>query len=236
MQLRRLLLGAFAILALPGLTFSAELTGYLTHKNTEAGTLVVDNVHPMRAAGEVDLDRLEIGRRVAVTYDGPETEMVATAVRVEAPAIPAATPASPPPPPAAAAAPAAAEPPAEVAQAAPPPAPPAAPAAEGGASTASYTAEQADRGEGAYMDECAGCHGSTLGGGGETPGLIGSGFRSRWFANGDAADLHAYISTQMPQQAPGSLSPQTYADITAYLMQRNQIPAGTTEFAAAPLP
>ncbi|MCC6983814.1 MAG: c-type cytochrome, partial [Bauldia sp.] len=144
----------------------------------------------------------------------PAPAAPAEVAQAPAPAAPAPEPAAP--------APAAPEAPAEVAQAAPAP---------GGASTASYTAEQADRGEDAYTAECSGCHGTTLGGGGEAPGLLGAGFRNRLIPDGDAAALYAVIATTMPQQAPGTLSPETYADITAFLMERHQIAPGASEFA-----
>jgi mono/diheme cytochrome c family protein len=97
----------------------------------------------------------------------------------------------------------------------------------------SYTEEQADRGEDAYQDNCALCHGLTLGGEGETPGLIGSGFRDRRLT-GSPAPFFDFISTEMPQQAPGSLEAEIYADIAAYLMQRNRIPAGDTPLPSDP--
>lgn len=94
----------------------------------------------------------------------------------------------------------------------------------------SYTDEQADRGEDAYVANCSGCHGRTLGGEAEAPGLVGAGFRTRWFADSPAG-LFAYISNTMPQQAPGSLEMQTYVDIFAYLVQRSGYPTGETELA-----
>ncbi len=93
----------------------------------------------------------------------------------------------------------------------------------------SYTQEQADRGKTAYVDNCSVCHGTTLGGSGEAPGLAGKGFRERWFV-GSPGPLFDYIHHNMPQQAPGSLDMQTYADITAYLMSRNRVPVGDAEF------
>jgi mono/diheme cytochrome c family protein len=100
--------------------------------------------------------------------------------------------------------------------------------AQGAGTVSSFTEAQADRGEDAYMAECSGCHGDTLGGAAETPTLLGSGFRNR-FATGSPATLFGYISAAMPQQAPGSLTPETYADITAYILSRNRVPAGETE-------
>lgn len=95
----------------------------------------------------------------------------------------------------------------------------------------SYTEEQAARGKTAYMDDCSMCHGTTLGGSGETPSLAGKGFRERWFV-GSPEPFHTFIASNMPQGDPGSLSPETYADITAYLMSRNRVPAGDAEFPA----
>jgi mono/diheme cytochrome c family protein len=258
MHLRKILLGATALLALPAVALGAELTGYLTSKNVESGTFVIDNIHRISAGSGVDLGALELGRRFNVTYDGPETAMVASAVTVVPPSIAAPPPQAPvaAAEPAAPAAPAPAAPaaPAEVAQApaqapapaAPAPAAPAEPAAPaapaapaevaqaapgGAGNTTSFTAEQAARGGRAYEENCAGCHGSTLGGGGEAPGLLGNAFRDRLIPNGDAAELYAVISTTMPQQAPGTLPPETYADITAFLMEKHQLTPGTTEFA-----
>lgn len=101
-------------------------------------------------------------------------------------------------------------------------------AAAAGATVASYTDDQASRGKSPYNDSCSGCHGTTLGGSGEAPALAGKGFRERWFV-GSPEPFFTYISTNMPQDNPGSLSPETYADIAAYLMSRNHVPAGDTE-------
>ena len=153
-------------------------------------------------------------------------------------AAPAATPPTATPAPPAAAAPATPAPatPAPATPAPPAPAPVATPAATPTATpaasasgTASYTTAQADRGEEAYDDHCAVCHGSTLGGQAEAPGLIGNGFRNTWFAGQPAAKMFDFLTAAMPQQAPGSLTPEQYADLTAFLMSKNRIAAGTTE-------
>jgi len=93
---------------------------------------------------------------------------------------------------------------------------------------ASYTEEQAKRGKGEYDDNCSGCHGTTLGGSGEAPGVVGKGFRERWFI-GSPEPFYTFVSTNMPQGAQGSLPPETYADIVAYLLSKNKVPAGDTE-------
>jgi mono/diheme cytochrome c family protein len=104
-----------------------------------------------------------------------------------------------------------------------------APSATAGEQTvSSYTDDQASRGKSLYKDDCSTCHGSTLGGSGETPTLVGKGFRERWFV-GPIEPFMTYVSTNMPQDNPGGLDPQSYADIAAYLMSRNKVPAGDTE-------
>jgi mono/diheme cytochrome c family protein len=97
----------------------------------------------------------------------------------------------------------------------------------------SYTQAQADRGHKLYDINCSGCHGTNFGGGGEVPALAGSGFREHWFV-GSPALFMAYISANMPQSDPGSLPPQTYADIAAYLMSHNRVGAGATELPTDP--
>jgi mono/diheme cytochrome c family protein len=93
---------------------------------------------------------------------------------------------------------------------------------------ASYTEEQAKRGKGDYDDNCSGCHGTTLGGSGEAPGVVGKGFRERWFI-GSPEPIYTFVSANMPQGAQGTLPPEMYADIVAYLMSKNKVPAGDTE-------
>jgi len=41
--------------------------------------------------------------------------------------------------------------------------------------------------------------------------------------------LFEHVSTKMPQNRPGSLSDQEYADVVAYLLQINGRPAGERE-------
>lgn len=94
---------------------------------------------------------------------------------------------------------------------------------------ASYTEEQIARGEDAYVDECGICHGRGLGGDGESPGLIGNFFSNNWFGENPASKFFSFISNAMPQQAPGSLEPQMYADIMAYIVSRNGYPGGDAE-------
>lgn len=94
-------------------------------------------------------------------------------------------------------------------------------------SPASFTAEQADRGKTAYDANCVSCHGQNLIAANYGPPLAGDYFGGKW--NGrPVSDLYAKVHT-MPPSRPGSLSDETYADITAYILQVNGLPAGDTE-------
>jgi alcohol dehydrogenase (cytochrome c) len=99
--------------------------------------------------------------------------------------------------------------------------------AQGGAGV--YTAAQAAAGRTAYAQSCAGCHRANLAGGGDAPGLGGSGFMSSWGGR-STKDLYKFIATSMPAGAPASLSEPAYANITAYLLQANGAKAGTAAF------
>ncbi|MXY16381.1 MAG: cytochrome c [Acidobacteria bacterium] len=91
-----------------------------------------------------------------------------------------------------------------------------------------YTEDQAVRGETAYEQECATCHLADLLGDGIAPALTGAAFDFRW-SDLSVGDMYVAIRATMPQGAPASLSPQGYADIVAYMLQRNDFPAGDME-------
>ena len=91
-----------------------------------------------------------------------------------------------------------------------------------------YTDEQAQRGMQTYEQECAACHLDDLMGDGIAPALVGSSFFFRW-SDLSVGDMYTAIRTTMPQGAPASLSPSGYADISAYLLQKNNVPAGDNE-------
>jgi mono/diheme cytochrome c family protein len=109
------------------------------------------------------------------------------------------------------------------------PAPAEAAATEGELRPATYTEAQAERGKAAYVQNCIDCHGAELNDGefGGAP-LVGSYFDEHW--GGLTADaLFGYLSSAMPPDRPGRLSPQTYADITAFILKRNGVDAGSQE-------
>jgi len=91
-----------------------------------------------------------------------------------------------------------------------------------------YTAEQAEQGQQTYEQECAACHLDDLMGDGIAPSLVGSSFFFRW-SELTVSDMYTAIRTTMPQGAPASLSPSGYAAISAYLLAKNEVPAGDTE-------
>jgi quinoprotein glucose dehydrogenase len=93
-----------------------------------------------------------------------------------------------------------------------------------------YTADQATRGQAAYDSTCSACHGQALGGGDMAPALVDMGFLSKWSGQ-SMGDLFARIHDTMPTDNPGSLSAATTADIEAYILSQNQIPAGSAELA-----
>jgi mono/diheme cytochrome c family protein len=100
-------------------------------------------------------------------------------------------------------------------------------AAEGDLVPPSFTAAQVERGQRAYLQSCGDCHGDQLDNGefGGAP-LTGSYFRDHW-GGGTVDGLFGYLSSAMPPNQPGRLGPQTYADITAFLLSRNGFtPAG----------
>jgi alcohol dehydrogenase (cytochrome c) len=91
-------------------------------------------------------------------------------------------------------------------------------------SSAGYTSAQASRGATAYAQYCVQCHGANLQGE-SGPALTGQTLRQAYGA-GTAAQLYDFISRQMPQDKPASLSQQQYLDVTAYVLSRNGFPSG----------
>jgi mono/diheme cytochrome c family protein len=88
-----------------------------------------------------------------------------------------------------------------------------------------YTAAQAERGHAAYETSCVGCHeGSDADG----PELIGKAFLDRWRED-KLESLFTFIKTTMPGNMPGSLDERVYADIIAFILQANGLPAGKRE-------
>lgn len=90
-----------------------------------------------------------------------------------------------------------------------------------------YTDAQAARGLAAFGPNCSGCH--ALAAEGKAP-LAGDPFWKS-FAQKTVGELIEYVSANMPNGTPGSLSASTYADIVALMLKTNGFPAGATELA-----
>jgi mono/diheme cytochrome c family protein len=90
-----------------------------------------------------------------------------------------------------------------------------------------YTEEQAKKGEGLYKEQCAACHGDNLEGAGPMPALAGKDFLTQWTGK-SVGDLFEKTHTSMPATAPGSLTPEQAAEVTAYQLQKSGYKVGTT--------
>ena len=87
-----------------------------------------------------------------------------------------------------------------------------------------YTEAQAQRGETVYTQSCASCHSDDLRGQGSAPSLVEEAFVLQW---GDLSVADLFAKTRlMPLESPRSLPDQTYIDLVAFLLQKNEMPAG----------
>jgi alcohol dehydrogenase (cytochrome c) len=87
---------------------------------------------------------------------------------------------------------------------------------------AAYAASQAVAGQEVYRVACASCHLPTLRGTFEAPELAGPNFRNAW-GNRPVSELLDYSRRTMPLQAPGSLTDEQYAAVTAYMLRENGV-------------
>ena len=95
-----------------------------------------------------------------------------------------------------------------------------------------FTAEQATRGKEKATAECSACHGAELKGD-LAPALTGESFIGHWY-DAPLGELSLRITATMPASAPGSLKPEEYADIIAYILQANGFPAGSETLKVQP--
>ena len=84
--------------------------------------------------------------------------------------------------------------------------------------SASYTAAEAEAGRALYDRECAACHLPNLRGSFEAPELAGPTFRAGW-GEQPVEDLLELIAVTMPPESAGSLAPEEYVSIVAYILQ-----------------
>jgi mono/diheme cytochrome c family protein len=88
-----------------------------------------------------------------------------------------------------------------------------------------YNTAQASRGEETYMAVCVGCHPA---GTYATPI-----FRTTWTGR-PLSELFETVKEKMPKNDPGSLTPPEAAQVLAYLLKINDVPAGDAELPGEP--
>jgi mono/diheme cytochrome c family protein len=91
-----------------------------------------------------------------------------------------------------------------------------------------YTLAQAKRGA-LKSGLCTSCHGDGFEGG-ASPQLVGPAFIARWEGR-SIGDLFDLIRLTMPDDDPGALSREEYADLVAYILAVNKFPTGNSEIA-----
>lgn len=89
-----------------------------------------------------------------------------------------------------------------------------------------YTAPQAEQGHDLFNNHCAECHRPDLTGA-MGPALVGSAFKARWGGK-SIESLYQFEHQNMPATNPGSLPGDQVMQITAYILQKNGLPAGST--------
>jgi len=89
-----------------------------------------------------------------------------------------------------------------------------------------YTSAQATAGAAVFTQSCAMCHGANLQGG-AGPALTGASFDSA-SANKTIGSVFTLITTQMPLGSGGSLTHDQYTAVMAYILTKNDYPAGST--------
>jgi mono/diheme cytochrome c family protein len=95
---------------------------------------------------------------------------------------------------------------------------------------ASYTVAQAHAGQAVFSANCIGCHGANLQGV-AGPAVAGTEFlttvkNNKW----TLADLRSLVVENMPLNNPGTLTPEQYANVMAFLLASNCYPAGSVPF------
>ena len=82
-----------------------------------------------------------------------------------------------------------------------------------------YTSEQADRGERVAFEVCFACHGQRDW---VTPVTL------RVWSGRSIRDFYENLRNTMPYDSPASLSREAYADVLSYILELNDVPAGST--------
>jgi alcohol dehydrogenase (cytochrome c) len=91
--------------------------------------------------------------------------------------------------------------------------------------TGVYVSAQAQAGQAAYAQQCAGCHQADFRGSGDAPAVAGPDFTAKWGPRA-VNELFTYVAQTMPPTNPGSLGEAGTLEVTAYLLQMNGALAG----------
>ena len=96
-----------------------------------------------------------------------------------------------------------------------------------------YTAEQAARGKPRFEASCSRCHNNELVGSERGPTLKGNAFWNK-YENDSLGSLFTLIRDTMPRDGgAGVVSDEVKVDILAYILSRNDVPAGSEELKLA---
>jgi mono/diheme cytochrome c family protein len=96
-----------------------------------------------------------------------------------------------------------------------------------------YTDAQAKQGKDVYSQTCASCHLDDLSGSGQALPLAGDAFMQSWEGQ-TVDDLYEVIHDTMPQDKPGTLTPDQSVQVISYILKFNKFPAGQTELPSDP--
>jgi mono/diheme cytochrome c family protein len=90
-----------------------------------------------------------------------------------------------------------------------------------------FTQAQAGEGKAVYEAKCSFCHAPDL------TGRAGPALKGKFFASPThkykVGDIFTIVAQNMPATAPGSLAPEEYVKIMAFILQQNGYPAGEQE-------
>ena len=94
------------------------------------------------------------------------------------------------------------------------------------ATPVTFTAAQVSAGSALFQEKCSACHGTQLEGG-AGPALSGPNFKTlSTKVKANVSDVFTYMSTNMPMNAPASLTHDQYVKIMAFILSRNGYRSG----------
>lgn len=101
--------------------------------------------------------------------------------------------------------------------------------AHGSTAAVGFTSSQSTAGEKQFATSCAMCHGEHLEGG-AGPALTGPNFKTLSSkVKATVGDVFSYMTTNMPMNAPASLSHDQYVNVMAFILSKNGYHASSTK-------